>query len=170
MKVPAGVPQGSILEPLLFLIYISDLHENLELLTKLFADDTSFFSTVYDLSESANLLNEDLKNKSEWAFKWKMLFKPDITEQPQAILSHKNTKSDHPTVFLNEAPVTHTTCQKHLGMYLDEKLNFNTHIRVFQTPLRGLGDSPSGGLLGGNLLDGGNLRMSNFDHSNFFQS
>ena len=39
------------------------------------ADDTSLFSTVYNLSESANLLNDDLKKISEWAFKWKMLLK-----------------------------------------------------------------------------------------------
>ena len=46
---------------MLFLIYINDLPENLELSAKLFADDTSLFSTVCDLSESANLLNDNLK-------------------------------------------------------------------------------------------------------------
>ena len=59
--VVAGVPQGSMLGPLLFLIYINDLPENLESSAKLFADDTSLFSTVYNLSNSANLLNDDLK-------------------------------------------------------------------------------------------------------------
>ena len=56
----AGAPQGSVLGPLLFLIYINDLPENLESSAKLFADDTSLFLTVYDLSDSANLLNDDL--------------------------------------------------------------------------------------------------------------
>ena len=60
-SVLVGVPQASILGPLLFLIYINDFPENLESSTKLFADDTSLFPTVYNLSESANLLNDDLK-------------------------------------------------------------------------------------------------------------
>ena len=125
----AGVPQGSILGPLLFLIYINDLPENLKS-AKLFADDTSLFSTVYNATESANLLNEDLKKISEWAFNWKMLFNPDITKQAQEVIfSHKNTMLNHPTIFFNETPVAHTSCQKHLGMHLDEKLNFNTHIK-----------------------------------------
>ena len=62
--VLAGVPQGSILGPQLLLIYINDLSENLESSTKLFADDTSLFSTVCDLLESANLLNDFLKNQN----------------------------------------------------------------------------------------------------------
>ena len=128
--VLAGVPQGSILGPLLFLIYINDLPENLESSAKLFADNTSLFSTVYNFSESANLLNDDLKKISRWAFKWKMLFNPDITKQAkEVIFSRKNTKIDHPTVFFNEVPVAHTPCQKHLGIHLDEKLNFQTHIK-----------------------------------------
>ena len=97
---------------------------------KLFDDDTSLFSTVYNLSESAKLLNNDLKKILEWAFKWKMLFNPDITKQAkEVIFSRKNTKTDHRTVFFNEVPVAHTPCQKHLGMHLDEKLNFQTHIK-----------------------------------------
>ena len=60
-----GVPQGLILGPLLFLIYINDLPDNLESLAKLFADDTSLFSTVHDPSKSAKLLNDDLQNISD---------------------------------------------------------------------------------------------------------
>ena len=57
----AGVPQGSTVGILFFLIYINDLPENWKSSAKLFADDTLLFLTVYNATESANLLNEDLK-------------------------------------------------------------------------------------------------------------
>ena len=108
----AGVPQGSILGPLLFLIYINNLPENLKSSAKLFADDTSLFSTAYNSAESANLLNDNLKKISKWAFKWKMLFNPDITKQAQEVIfSQKSTITNHPTVLFNKAPVAHTSCQ-----------------------------------------------------------
>ena len=125
----AGVPQGSILGPLFFLIYISDLPDNLNSLIKLFADHTSLFSTVYNPNHSVKVLNDDLNKVSEWAYKWKMLFNPDLTKQAQEVIcSRKNIKTDHPIVHFNEAPIAHTTCQKHLGIHLDEKLNINHHI------------------------------------------
>ena len=76
----AGVPQRSILGPLLFLIYINDLPEGLESTVKLFADDTSLFSTVYDPNMSADQLDKDLKKNSEWAYKWKIIFNPDLSK------------------------------------------------------------------------------------------
>ena len=90
--VKAGVPQGSILGPLFFLIYINDLSENLKSTVKLFADDTSIFHVVKDLNTSAEILNHDLTRISEWAYRWKMSFNPDPSKQAQeGLLSNKVT-------------------------------------------------------------------------------
>ena len=60
-SVLAGVPQGSILGPFLFLIYINDLNDSLESSVKLFANDASLFSTVYDPNILTDQLDKDLK-------------------------------------------------------------------------------------------------------------
>ena len=85
-KVNAGVPQGSILGPLLFLISINDLPNRLQSNPKLFADDTSLFSTVQDITTSTVSLNNDLTKISEWAVQWKMNLNPDPSTQAQELL------------------------------------------------------------------------------------
>ena len=62
--IQAGVPQGSNLGPLFFLIDINDLTNNLNSNIKLFADDTSLFSEIWDPLETANVLSNDLKKNS----------------------------------------------------------------------------------------------------------
>ena len=81
-----GVPQGSIVGPLLFFIYINDLPNGLKKRIKLFADDTSLFSVVHDVSTSASDINNDLTLISNWAFQWKMSFNPDPSKQVQEII------------------------------------------------------------------------------------
>ena len=70
--VLAGVPQGSILGTLLFLVYINDLPTELKSNAKLFADDTSLFTIVKNKNKSANILNNDLLLISTWAYIWNM--------------------------------------------------------------------------------------------------
>ena len=94
-NVNAGVPQGSILGPLLFLIYINDLPDGLSSNAKLFADDTSLFSVVHDINTSAIELNSDLKKINDWTFQWKMTFNPDRSKQAQKIISAENLKRRH---------------------------------------------------------------------------
>ena len=76
-----GVSQGSMLGPLLFLIYIDLLSEDLPTIAKFFADDTSLFSIVHNINTSASHLNSDLSKTNNWAFQWEMSFYPDPRKQ-----------------------------------------------------------------------------------------
>ena len=128
-NISAWVPQGSILGLLLFLIYINDLSDNLSSNPKLFADDTSLFSVVHHISQSGINLNNDLEKISNWAFQWTMSFKPDINKQTQEVIfSSRFQKSNHLSLTFNGTSITQSEIQKHLGMFLDSKLDFKEHI------------------------------------------
>ena len=130
-KICSGVPQGSILGPLFFLIYINDISIDLESDVKLFADDTSLFSVVFDPISSANILNRDLAKISNWAHQWKMSFNPDLTKQAkEVIFSRKHNIVNHPDLEFNNMKVERSAVQKHLGLLLDEKLTFKDHIKL----------------------------------------
>ena len=59
-----------------------------------------------------------------------MSFNPDLSKQAQEVIfSRKASRVDHPVVTFNNSPVARTPCQKHLGLYLDERLNFSHHIK-----------------------------------------
>ena len=130
-NVSAGVPQGSILSPILFLIYINDLTEGLSTNAKLFADDTSLFSVIHDIQTSAKNLNKGLERISNWATQWKMNFNPDTTKQAQEVIfSCKLKKKVHPPLLFKNASVTRTSSQKLLGITLDSQLKFDDHIKM----------------------------------------
>ena len=62
----------------------------------------------------------------------------------EVIFSRKCTKEDHPPIYFNDIPVTQNTVQKHTGLYLDEKLNYNTHIKEkFSRVYKGIGHKGS---------------------------
>ena len=82
----AGVPQGSVVGPLLFLVYISDLVYNISSDAKLFADDTSLFTVLFDENITTEQLNRDFKVIAEWAYQWKMQFNPDVTKQAVQVI------------------------------------------------------------------------------------
>ena len=97
---------------------------------KLFADDTSIFSVVKDHLNSTNNLSEDLSKISQCAYQWKMSLNPDVSKQVQEVIfSRKENIKNHPIVSFNNLPIYRKPTQKHLGLLLDEKLNFSEHIK-----------------------------------------
>ena len=125
----SGVPQGSVLGPLLFLIYINDLTDNINSKMKLFADDSSLFVRVNNVNMTHEQLVGDLRTINNWANQWKMEFNPDITKQAiEVIFSSKYKKESHPPLDFNGIPVSRETSTKHLGIILDDRLTFRKHI------------------------------------------
>ena len=80
---------------------------------------------------SADQLDKDLKKNSDCVYNWKMIFNQDLSKQAQKVIfSRKTYKINYPITTFNTIAVVRTPYQKHLGLYLDEKLNFNHHINV----------------------------------------
>ena len=129
--VNAGVPQGSILGPLLFLIYVNDLADGLSSNAKLFPDDTSLFSVVHDANTTAKELNNDLVKINRCAYQCKMSFNPDPSKQAQEVIFSRKTKKEyHPPLAFNNNNVLETNSQKYLGVVLDNHLSFEDHLKM----------------------------------------
>lgn len=122
----AGVPQGSILGPLLFLIYINDLVVNIDCNIKLFADDTSIYITVENPFSSAALLNSDLEKINDWSKKWLVSFNPSKTEC--MTISNKIKKPFHPSLIFDDVHLKEVESHKHLGVIFSSNLSWNQHI------------------------------------------
>ena len=128
--ISAGVPPGSILGPLFFLVYINDLAVGLKCDVKLLADDTSLFTVVEDSKTAANDMNHDLDLISQWAHTWRMSFNPDPQKQAvELTFSKKKIEIDHPVILFSNINVKKVVEHKHLGIILDSKLSFSAHIK-----------------------------------------
>ena len=113
-----GVPQGSVLGPFLFLVYINDLTDNISSEMRLFADDASLFTCAKGVTQTNDKLEKDLLTVTQWAYQWKMVFNPDITKQAtEVIFSCKNKKPVHPDLRFNGVPVAMEPFTKHLGVF-----------------------------------------------------
>ena len=85
-NIETGVPQGSILGPLLFFIYINDLSDGLSTNGRLYADDVSLFSVVDNIKLSVTNLNSDLSKINALPNQWKVTFNPDLSKQAQEVI------------------------------------------------------------------------------------
>ena len=96
-KVISGVPQGSVLGPLLFVLYINDLPDQLECMSLMFADDTKIFRTIKSTDDIA-ALQRDLIKLEEWSHTWLLKFHPD---KCKVLTLDFLEKIDRPRAFLH---------------------------------------------------------------------
>ncbi|MES9905973.1 MAG: reverse transcriptase family protein [Sedimenticola sp.] len=123
--VTSGVPQGSVLGPTLFLVYINDMPETIQSTMKLFADDSKIYRSI-SRDSTVNILQTDLDRVCEWSDRWQM------------VLNHKKCKHMHigphdtgqKFQLRNEkgtSELTTVTQEKDLGLLIDNKLKFSEH-------------------------------------------
>lgn len=127
IKVTSGVPQGSILGPLLFLIYINDLPDVLTFGTPLlFADDAKVFANVNSVNDCQAIQN-DIDALCDWCAKWRL----DINETKCKVLSV--TKRQNPVVFeyhINGTPIDKVDTFKDLGIYIQSNVSWNIQVKT----------------------------------------
>jgi hypothetical protein len=131
LPICSGVPQGSILGPLLFLVYINDIVEDINSTIRLFADDTSLYIIVDEPHASANILNSDLCKVSKWANDWLVDFNPAKTES--LLISRKVNKPFHPPLYMNNVPIQEVKCHKHLGVTFSSDGSWHEHVENIKT-------------------------------------
>ena len=125
----AGVSQGSILGPLLFLIFINNIPANLKCNVKIFADDTSLFSLVRNPNENSAKLGRDLGRVARWVHQWNMSFNHDPSKQAAEVhFSRKINPVDIPPIYFNNIAVASCETHKNLGLLLDKWLAFDLHV------------------------------------------
>ncbi|KAK3106442.1 hypothetical protein FSP39_020186 [Pinctada imbricata] len=115
---------GSVLGPILFLIYLNDLPEHVKSQVRLFADDTALYLSLNKL-EQQNTLQTDLDNLHTWELSWNMEFNPSKCQVIQISRSRKPLQTSY---TLHGQTLQTTTDAKYLGITLTNKLTWDTHV------------------------------------------
>ena len=135
LYLKCGVPQGSILGPLLFLIYINDICDVSTILTyTLFADDTSVFLSHCDVRTLELTINSELPKLTSW-FRSNIL---SLNVQKTNFIHFKGRKcsgAQQINVNLDGTRIERKTCTKFLGVYINDKLNWSDHVNHIATPI-----------------------------------
>lgn len=129
--VLAGVPQGSILGPLLYILYTADFPTHPENLTVTFADDTAILSSSPDLIAAADNVQEQLLDIETWCNNWRIQVNPSKCTHVNFTLKHDAS----PPVYINDEVIPESDHVKYLGFHLDKRLTWNMHTKTKRTEL-----------------------------------
>ena len=129
--VTSRIPQGSVLGPILFVIYINDLPECVEANTYLFADDTKIFREI-KTEEDRKHLQDDLDKLQQWSDTWLLKFHPNKCKVMS--ISNKRLTEVTTTYYLHDqdgksVELSRSEGEKDLGVMVDDKVNFDKHIQ-----------------------------------------
>ncbi len=125
--IKAGVPQGAVLGPLLFLLFIDDLVQAVTHCSiRLFADDTCLFIEVDNRVDTAALINIDLESIQKWSQDWLVTFAPQKTKT--LTISNKTDSNLNPPVRLNGNIIENVPSHTYLGLKFANNLRWNHHI------------------------------------------
>ena len=130
-NISCGIPQGLILGPLLFLLYINDMPKSLKYVApSMYADDTEMFASSKHGDELVANLNCDLENVRKWMLQNRLQIHPTKTKYMYIGSSYniKNKISSNNPISINDVPVPRTGTCTCLGVCLDERLTWEKHI------------------------------------------
>jgi hypothetical protein len=122
--VISGVPQGSVLGPILFLVFINDLPLQVQSKTRLFADDCVIYREIHSEND-CRALQEDLNKLAEWEKKWGMSFHP---EKCSVLRIHRKRQPIEFDYSLKGCKLSTEEHSKYLGVYISQNLSWNHHI------------------------------------------
>ena len=129
-NITCGVPQGSILGPMLFLIYVNDLSNVIENCKyQLYADDTVIYFTGSDLNVSTKILEKDLKNFTEWCKSNALTINTSKSKYVCFGMKSKTRKIQNHSLFMNNNRLDKVSSYKYLGIQLDSNLNFHKYLQ-----------------------------------------